>query len=236
MKKLVSTQGLLFGHYEDTALSDAINERVNDKLVIIHNHMSRNGDVHAISELSYDLFDGYVTALTLTYTIDNPTRQRLEDFRDTCNMFYEVRGFIVDYDNHTPSVFFHATDIYDMAMLIHALAFYTVCLESIMQIENAREPQPLEDTDEEPLEEEEEDDEPFNINADRVAYSLDGKTLKFCRFNFNKLRYRVPDGVEEIEEGAFLACRHFVELCIPRSVRVIGDYLFGNGGLITIRD
>ena len=24
MKKLVSTQGLLFGHYEDTALSDAI--------------------------------------------------------------------------------------------------------------------------------------------------------------------------------------------------------------------
>ena len=234
MKKLVSTQGLLFGHYEDTALSDAINERVNDKLVIIHNHMSRNGDVHATSELSYDLFDGYVTALTLTYTIDNPTRQRLEDFRDTCNMFYEVQGFIVDYDNHTPSVFFHATDIYDMAMLIHALAFYTVCLESIMQIENAREPQPLEDTDDESLEEE--DDEPFNINADRVAYSLDGKTLKFCRFNFNKLRYRVPDGVEEIEEGAFLACRHFVELSIPRSVRVIGDYLFGNGGLITIRD
>ena len=81
-----------------------------------------------------------------------------------------------------------------------------------------------------------EDDEPFNINADRVAYSLDGKTLKFCRFNFNKLRYRVPDGVEEIEEGAFLSCRHFVELSIPRSVRVIGDYLFGNGGLITIRD
>jgi hypothetical protein len=195
--------------------------------------MSRNGDVHASSELSYDLFDGYVTALTLTYTIDNPTRQRLEDFRDTCNMFYEVRGFIVDYDNHTPSVFFHATDIYDMAMLIHALAFYTVCLESIMQIENAREPQPLEDTDDESLEEE---DEPFYINADRVAYSLDGKTLKFCRFNFNKLRYRVPDGVEEIEEGAFLACRHFVELSIPRSVRVIGDYLFGNGGLITIRD
>ena len=154
MKKLVSTQGLLYGHYEDTALSDAINERVNDKLVIIHNNMSRNGDVHATSELSYDLFDGYVTALTLTYTIDNPTRQRLEDFRDTCNMFYEVQGFIVDYDNHTPSVFFHATDIYDMAMLIHALAFYTVCLESIIQVDNAREPEPLEETTDESLEEE----------------------------------------------------------------------------------
>jgi hypothetical protein len=46
----------------------------------------------------------------------------------------------------------------------------------------------------------------------------------------------VPDGVEEIEDFAFLPCRHFVELSIPRSVRIIGDYIFGNGGIIEIRD
>jgi hypothetical protein len=46
----------------------------------------------------------------------------------------------------------------------------------------------------------------------------------------------VPDGVEEIEDFAFLACRHNVELSIPRSVKKIGDYIFGNGGVINIRD
>lgn len=234
MKKLVSTQGLLFGHYEDTALSDAINERVNDKLVIIHNHMSRNGDVHANSELSYDLFDGFVTAITLTYTINDPTPQRLEDFRDSCNMFYEVERFIVDYDGPVPCVFYHATDMYDMALLIHALAFHTVCLESIMRTDDRKNPRTYDETKDESLEEDEDDQ--FHLDKYKVAYSMDDKILMFCRYDFNETYYEVPDGVEEIEEGAFLACRHFVELSIPRSVRVIGDYLFGNGGLITIRN
>ena len=34
MKKLVSTQGLLYGHYDDANMNEAINERVNDKLEI----------------------------------------------------------------------------------------------------------------------------------------------------------------------------------------------------------
>ncbi len=46
----------------------------------------------------------------------------------------------------------------------------------------------------------------------------------------------VPDGVEELEDFAFLSCRHYLELSIPRSVSIIGDNIFGNGGKIEIRD
>ena len=239
MKKIVSTQGLLFGHYEDTNMNEAINERVNNKLEICYNQMSRDGDIHVHSELSYDLFDGVVTAITLSYTIDNPTPQRLEDFRDICNIFYEVEEFIIDNDNPTPCVFFHATDIYDMASLIHALAFYTVSLESIMRADDGSYLNRHSIFDDETLLEEDEDDEEddrYYIDKDGVGYSLDGKVLKFCRFTFNKTYYEVPDGVEIIEGGAFIACRHTLELSIPRSVKIIGDAIFGCDGIITIRD
>ena len=235
MKKLVSIQGLLFGHYENLSLSKAINERVNDKLEIIYNQCSRNGDIHISSELSYDLFDGLVTAITLSYTIDNPTPERLEDFRATCDSFYEVQGFIIDNDDTVPNVFLHATEIYDMASLIHALNFYTVSLESIMKAVDGRPARHFDDIEE--SEEEDDDlDEPFNVDKYGVGYSEDGKILKFCRFTFKETRYEVPDGVEEIEDGAFTACRHFLELSIPRSVRFIGDFLFGNGGVIIVRN
>lgn len=235
MKKLVSTQGLLFGHYENLSLSKAINERVNDKLEIIYDQCSRNGDIHISSELSYDLFDGLVTAITLSYTIDNPTPERLEDFRATCDSFYEVQGFIIDNDGTVPNVFLHATEIYDMASLIHALNFYTVSLESIMKAVDGRPARHFDDIEE--SEEEDDDlDEPFNVDKYGVGYSEDGKILKFCRFTFKETRYEVPDGVEEIEDGAFTACRHFLELSIPRSVRFIGDFLFGNGGVIVVRN
>lgn len=239
MKKIVSTQGLLFGHYEDTNMNEAINERVNNKLEICYNQMSRDGDIHVHSELSYDLFDGVVTAITLSYTIDNPTPQRLEDFRDICNIFYEVEEFIIDNDNPTPCVFFHATEIYDMASLIHALAFYTVSLESIMHADDGSYLNRHSIFDDETLLEEDEDDEEddrYYIDKDGVGYSLDGKVLKFCRFTFNKTYYEVPDGVEIIEGGAFIACRHTLELSIPRSVKIIGDAIFGCDGIITIRD
>ena len=239
MKKIVSTQGLLFGHYEDTNMNEAINERVNNKLEICYNQMSRDGDIHVHSELSYDLFDGVVTAITLSYTVDNPTPQRLEDFRDICNIFYEVEEFIIDNDNPTPCVFFHATDIYDMASLIHALAFYTVSLESIMRADDGSYLNRHSIFDDETLLEEDEDDEEddrYYIDKDGVGYSLDGKVLKFCRFTFNKTYYEVPDGVEIIEGGAFIACRHTLELSIPRSVKIIGDAIFGCDGIITIRD
>ena len=239
MKKIVSTQGLLFGHYEDTNMNEAINERVNNKLEICYNQMSRDGDIHVHSELSYDLFDGVVTAITLSYTIDNPTPQRLEDFRDICNIFYEVEEFIIDNDNPTPCVFFHATEIYDMASLIHALAFYTVSLESIMRADDGSYLNRHSIFDDETLLEEDvddEEDERYYVDKDGVGYSLDGKVLKFCRFTFTKTHYEVPDGVEIIEGGAFIACHHSLELSIPRSVKIIGDAIFGCDGIITIRD
>lgn len=239
MKKLVSTQGLLYGHYDDANMNEAINERVNDKLEICYNQLSRNGDIHVHSELSYDLFDGVVTAITLSYTIDNPTPQRLSDFRDICHMFYEIEGFIIDNDGPVPCVFFHATDIYDMASLIHALAFYTVSLESIMRADDGSYLKHHSQFDDETLLEDEEDDEQddrYYVDKDGVGYSLDGKVLKFCRFDFKESHYEVPDGVEEIECGAFIACRHSLELSIPRSVKIIGDDIFGCGGIIIIRD
>jgi hypothetical protein len=42
------------------------------------------------------------------------------------------------------------------------------------------------------------------------------------------------DFSHEEYDGAFLPCRHYVELSIPRSVKKIGDYIFGNGGVINI--
>lgn len=240
MKKLVSTQGLLYGHYDDANMNEAINERVNDKLEICYNQLSRNGDIHVHSELSYDLFDGVVTAITLSYTIDNPTPQRLSDFRDICHMFYEIEGFIIDNDGPVPCVFLHATDIYDMASLIHALNFYTVCLESIMRVDDGDYHKRHSIFDDETFieddEEEDEEDDRYYVDKDGVGYSLDGKVLKFCRFDFKESHYEVPDGVEEIECGAFIACRHSLELSIPRSVKIIGDDIFGCGGLIIIRD
>ena len=48
--------------------------------------------------------------------------------------------------------------------------------------------------------------------------------------------YYVPDGVLTICDGAFGAC-DYVVLSVPRSIKSIGDYIFGNeGGRIEIRD
>ena len=49
--------------------------------------------------------------------------------------------------------------------------------------------------------------------------------------------YFVPDGVLTICDGAFMGCSDFLVLSAPRSIKVIGDYIFGeNGGRIEIRD
>mgnify|MGYP006908905693 FL=1 len=133
MKKIISNVGLLYGHYEATFLTEAINERVSNRLEYYYNSCSRNGDVTAAGVLSYDLFDGVVTAITLTYAINDPTPQRLRDFRATCDSFFELKGFVIDNDKDHPNVFFHATDMFDMAMLIHALEYLSVSVESIFK-------------------------------------------------------------------------------------------------------
>ena len=304
MKKIISTKGLLSGKFDAPWTNTAIHERIDNKLVYCYKQECRDG-IQVIPTFTYELADGQVTAIELSYTIDNPTPQRLEYFRDTCEYFFELHGFAIDSENESPRVYFRATDMFDMASLIHALDHLSVSLESIicavdadltekdaiyspsgshiiqlpdvphysikegtlfispMAAKHCTQLQKLDipvemifddsslreypkglkvklwdnHYDGTPVEEDEnlDDDMPVFDEHD-VGYSKDGKTLMSCRYTFNDTRYEVADGVEEIDDFAFLPCRHFVELSIPRSVRVIGDYIFGNGGQIVIRD
>ena len=306
MKKIISTKGLLSGHFDAPWTNAAIRERVDNRLVHCYK-LYHGDDIQVIPTLSYELADGQVTAIELSYTIDRPTPQRLESFRETCQIFFDLYGFVIDGENESPRVYFRAIDVFDMASLIHALDHLSVSLESlfcavdasltekdaiyspsgsyILQIpdvphysikegtlvispmaashctqlqkldipaemlfdnsslreypkglkvkvwETRYDGTPVDDDDDDNAD----DDMPV-FDEHEVGYSKDGKILMCCRLTFNDTRYEVPDGVEQIDDFAFLASPHFVELSIPRSVRVIGDSIFGNGGQIVIRD
>ena len=75
-----------------------------------------------------------------------------------------------------------------------------------------------------------EDEGEYRIDEHGVGYSLDGHRLLFARHTFKGEEYIVPDGVVTICSMAFATCRQFVTLIIPRSVRLIGDSIFGQGG------
>ena len=75
-----------------------------------------------------------------------------------------------------------------------------------------------------------EDDGEYRIDEYGVGYSLDGHRLLFARYTFKDTEYTVPDGVVTICSMAFGICRQFVTLSIPRSVLLIGDFVFGPGG------
>ena len=304
MKKIISTEGLSSGKFDAPWTNTAIHERIDNKLAYCYKQDCRD-DIQLIPTFTYELFDGQVTAIELSYTIDNPIPQRLENFRDTCEYFYELHGFMIESGNESPRVYFRATDMFDMASLIHALDHLSVSLEGVicavddsltekdaiyspsgtriiqlpdvphysikegtlyispMAARHCTQLQKLDipvemlfdesslreypkglkvkvwDThyDGTPIEEEEDLDDDMPIfDEHEVGYSKDGKILTGCHHTFNDTQYEVPDGVEVIEDFAFLPCPHFVELSIPRSVRIIGDYIFGNGGVINIRD
>lgn len=81
-----------------------------------------------------------------------------------------------------------------------------------------------------------EDEGEYRVDEYGVGYSLDGHRLLFARHTFKDENYSVPDGVVTICSMAFACCRQFVTLSIPRSVRIIGDFVFGpGGGKIVIR-
>ena len=81
-----------------------------------------------------------------------------------------------------------------------------------------------------------EDEGEYRIDEYGVGYSLDGHRLLFARHTFKGEEYNVPDGVVTICSMAFATCRQFVTLIIPRSVRLIGDSIFGQGsGKILIK-
>lgn len=75
-----------------------------------------------------------------------------------------------------------------------------------------------------------EDEGEYYIDEYGIGYSLDGHRLLFARLPFEGGEYHVPDGVVTICSMAFAVCRQFVTLIIPRSVRLIGDFVFGPGG------
>lgn len=81
-----------------------------------------------------------------------------------------------------------------------------------------------------------EDEGEYRIDEHGVGYSLDGHRLLFARASFNGEEYYVPNGVVTICSMAFGVCRQFVTLYVPRSVKLIGDFVFGpGGGKIVIR-
>ena len=304
MKKIISTKGLSSGWFDALRTNAAIHERIDNSLVYCYKQ-SCGDNILVIPTFSYQLADGQVIAIELCYTVDAPTPQRLKTFRDTCEYFYELHGFVIDSEDEHPRVYFRATDMFDMASLIHALDHLSVSLESvicavddsltekdaiyspsgayIIQIPDVPHYSIKEGTlyvspmaarhcsqlqkldvpvemlfddsslreypkglkvkvwkthyDGSPVEEDDDVDDDMPVFDDHdVGYSKDGKTLTACCYTFNDTRYEVPDGVEVIDDFAFLFCHHFVELSIPRSVRVIGDNIFGNGGIIEIRD
>lgn len=304
MKKLISTQGLPFGEYYDENIATALKERVNPRLEHLYSLYSGE-EIHTHVTFHFDVAGGEVQSIVLDYTIDNPTRERLSNFRDICDMFFNLTGFIVNYDE--PHCYYIAIDNFDKGCLIHALEVMSVSLESVMtdvfeeqldrgaavytssgstiiQIPNVAKYRIQEGTtwiapnalkncprlrfldipygminhheilesvpkikykvwdtlydgtlpDEEDVDDD--DDQDFVLDEHMVAYSRDGKRLLFVRNGFHETHYSVPDGVEEIADLAFCFSPHYVELSIPRSVRIIGDDLFTNGGHIVIRD
>ena len=71
-----------------------------------------------------------------------------------------------------------------------------------------------------------------------VEYTNEGRRLLTAtRPSLIGKEYRVPDGVLTICDGAFMGTNDYLELSVPRSIKVIGDYIFGKeGGKILIRD
>lgn len=131
MKKIISTQGVLEGSFIALELSTAIQERVDNKLQDFF-RQCYGKDILVSSMLSYELLNGEVTAIQLTYSVDHPTEQNLAWLCEACENFYNLYGFIVDDIAEEPSIIFRATNLFDMASLIHALDCQTVSLESIL--------------------------------------------------------------------------------------------------------
>lgn len=71
-----------------------------------------------------------------------------------------------------------------------------------------------------------------------VTYANEGRRLISANGSAKiGKHYYVPDGVVTICDGAFLGIDDYLELSVPRSIKVIGDYIFGQeSGKIVIRD
>lgn len=71
------------------------------------------------------------------------------------------------------------------------------------------------------------------IDNHNVVYTKDGKHLLNCLNTFNEAEYTVKDGVTTICDDAFswrANQEQRMTLYIPRSVKVVGENIFGDGG------
>lgn len=191
MKKIVSTQGLTYGEFREESLSIAISERVNNRLE--HSFFQNYGEVvHTTFYLSYNVIAGEITQIVLDYTIDNPTTKRLEWFREHCDNFFLLNHFIVDaIDKKAPHVYYFATDLFEMASLIHALDIMSVSLESIMCAIDT------------------------NLTTKDAIYTPSGSTIIQIP---DVSRYSIKDDTLWIAPGAFKNCIKLKYLDIPCSM------------------
>lgn len=77
------------------------------------------------------------------------------------------------------------------------------------------------------------DDDDRVIDNHNVVYTKDGKHLLNCLNTFNEAEYTVKDGVTTICDDAFswrANQEQRMTLYIPRSVKGVGENIFGDGG------
>ena len=77
------------------------------------------------------------------------------------------------------------------------------------------------------------DDDDRVFDSHNVVYTKDGKHLLNCLNTFNEAEYTVREGVTTICDDAFswrANQEQRITLYIPRSVKVIGENIFGDGG------
>lgn len=77
------------------------------------------------------------------------------------------------------------------------------------------------------------DDDDRVFDNHNVVYTKDGKHLLNCLNTFNEAEYTVREGVTTICDDAFswrANQEQRITLYIPRSVKVIGENIFGDGG------
>lgn len=242
-KKIVCIKDLPNGEHHVENLEQIMVERVDWKVALLFKqYCGQEATVH--SEFLVNVKDGVVTSMTLAYTMDDA-----KDEDDTGCLEATCNGFFNLYFERKAlgSVAFLADNVYEMARLTQALEFATVWIgyefrpfDVTMSVEEAR--QIAKKEEEEFYRHSEEDEiecdyeEPlYDLDEHHIAYSKDGKTLMFAKAQFEEPEYRAHDGVEEIADFAFAYCMFPVRLLVPRTVKRIGDNIFGiHGGHIEL--
>ena len=242
-KKIISIEQRPNGEQRDALVEQCLEERVNQKIALLYKHYY-DFQIDIRSEFIVNIQDDEVKSMTLTYKVaESPNHVDKYCLETTCYMFFNL-NFKTCNDG---TVSLHADNMFDMAQLMQALISLSIdmtcwyvpidinkTVEDARAIVNQNRLEELQITESEEVDMEY-DETPCIIDEHHVAYSLDGKKLLWARTEFDETEYRVPDGVEEIANDAFLFCHIPVRLIVPHTVKRIGFDVFGyNGGHIEI--